>query len=133
MSQPAAPPAATVENSFEPFAAFLAQVAASDSLPDKIAPCDVALAFANHLVTIDPAKLPKAAQPQWHRLVTRLLKVASGQRPLPQRAIAGIASWPSARVAELLALVTAIEAEIARAANDRLIDETNERVSRAYL
>ena len=34
---------------------------------------------------------------------------------------------------ELLAAIRAIETQVARAANDRLADETNERVSRAYL
>ena len=38
-----------------------------------------------------------------------------------------------ARIGELIAAVRTIEAEIAREANDRLADETNERVSRAYL
>ena len=38
-----------------------------------------------------------------------------------------------ARVGELISAVRTIEAEIARTANDRLADATNERVSKAYL
>jgi hypothetical protein len=38
-----------------------------------------------------------------------------------------------ARIGELIAAVRAIETEIARETNDRLADETNARVARAYL
>jgi hypothetical protein len=111
------------------FTAFLATLA-TDGTP---APDAVAQAFAAHLGAIDPAKLPKAAQPLWQTLRTRLLKAPAGQSPVSPRAIAAIASWPSSRVAELITAIRLIEAEISAEANDRLADETNSQVSRAYL
>ena len=113
----------------EPFAAFLALVLSSELPPADAA----AKAFANHLASVDPAKLPKAARPLWQALITRLLKTRADKGRVPPAVIAGIASWPQTRVAELVAAVQAIESEIARAANDRLADETNERVSKSYL
>ena len=98
----------------------------------------VARAFAAHLASIDAAQLPPAAQPMWDRIVVRLLKAPASldrgaKSPIPERAIAAIASWPQARVNELVETVRAIAAEVERAANDRLADETNAQVSRAYL
>ena len=113
----------------EPFAAFLAMILEAE----RAEPDLIAQAFAIHLAAIEPAGLPKAAQPVWHTVVTRLLKAPAGQTPLPPRAIAAIGSWPMARVGELIAAIRSIEAEIAREANDRLADETNRRVARAYL
>jgi hypothetical protein len=114
---------------YEPFAAFLATILKSERAEPEL----IAQAFATHLAQIDSAKLPKAAQPVWQTLVTKLLKTQADKVPLPPRAIAGIGSWPMARIGELIAAVRHIEAEIAREANDRLADETNQRVSRAYL
>lgn len=120
----------------EPFAAFLTAIApaepATGGEPPRAEPARIADAFARHLSGINSAKLPKAAQPVWTALVTHLLK-STVDRPLPPRAMAAIASWPMARIGELIGAVRKIEAEIAREANDRLADETNERVSRAYL
>jgi hypothetical protein len=113
----------------EPFAAFLADILDAE----RADPALIARAFALHLATAELVKLPKAAQPTWQSLVTRLLKVPGDTHPIPASASAAIASWPMARVGELIAAVRFIEAEIARAANDRLADETNERVSRSYL
>ncbi len=111
------------------FAAFLATILQSERAdPDLIAQ-----AFATHLAAIDPANLPKAAQPVWTTAVTKLLKAPADKTPISPRAIAAIGSWPMARIGELITAVRAIEAEIAREANDRLADETNARVARAYL
>lgn len=119
----------TNADGYEPFAAFLATILKSE----RAEPDLIAQAFAQHLAFIDPVKLPKAAQPVWATLVTKLLKASADKVPLPARAIAGIGSWPMARVGELIAAVRTIEAEIARRANDNLADETNTRVSKAYL
>ena len=113
----------------EPFAAFLATILTSERAEPEL----IAQAFALHLAAIDPGKLPKTAQPIWNSLVARLLKTPADKIPLQPRAIAAIGSWPMARIGELIAAVRSIEAEIAREANDRLADETNQRVSRAYL
>jgi hypothetical protein len=114
---------------YEPFAAFLTTILKSE----RAEPDLIAQAFATHLASIDPVRLPKAAQPVWATLVTKLLKAPADKVPLPPRAIAGIGSWPMARVGELISAVRTIEAEIARTANDNLADETNARVSKAYL
>lgn len=105
--------------------AFLA-VADAGATPDGIA-----AAFAQHVASLDAGKLPPAAQQQWE-ILRRLLK-APGAGPIPARAVNALASWPAARVRDLVDAVRALAAEVSRAANDRLADETNERVSRAYL
>lgn len=113
----------------EPFAAFLTMILQAERAEPEL----IAQAFATHLAFVDPGKLPKTAQPIWSSLVARLLKTPADKIPLQPRAIAAIGSWPMARIGELIAAVRSIEAEIAREANDRLVDETNSRISRAYL
>lgn len=95
------------------------------------APDAVAVAFARHLADLDASKLPPAAQQQWD-IVRRLLK-APGSGAVPARATNAMSSWPTARISELVDAVRALAADVSRATNDRLADETNERVSRAYL
>lgn len=93
----------------------------------------VAQAFGQHLAGLDARQLPAAAQPAWERIETRLLKAPAGQSPIPPRQIKAIASWPASRVDELIEAIRRVATEVERAANDRLADETNTRVSRAYL
>lgn len=92
----------------------------------------VAVAFATHLAALDAGKLPPRALADWER-VTQLLKAPAGQRPIPARVIAAIASWPSGRVATLAATIHAVTVAVEQAANDQLADETNASVARAYL
>ena len=97
------------------------------------APQDVAQAFAVHLAALDARKLPPSAQSGWKQIATRMLKAPAGKSPIPPRQVAAIASWPLARVTELIESLRAIAVDVERAANDQLADETNERVARAYL
>ena len=119
--------ASNLEQIAHKLAAFLAEA------NDPSAADAIAAAFARHLANLDAAKLPPSARRLWERIVTRLLKAPAGKAPIPPRCMAVIASWPCVRIAELVDAVRGIEAEVARAINDRLSDETNERVSRAYL
>ena len=105
--------------------AFLA-VADAGGTPDVIA-----TAFAQHLAGLDAGKLAPAAQQLWE-IVRRLLK-APGCGAISARAVNALSSWPAARIRELIEAVRALAVEVSRAVNDRLADDTNERVSRAYL
>ena len=97
------------------------------------APEAVAQAFAVHLASLDVRQLPPAARLAWDGIVMRLLKVPAATVPIPGQAIGRIASWPSARITELISALRSIAVDAGRAANDRLADETNARISRAYL
>jgi hypothetical protein len=81
----------------EPFASFLATILKAERAEPEL----IAQAFAVHLAAVDPAKLPKAAQPVWNKLVTRLLKTPADKVPISPRGHRGhrlVAHGPHRRV-----------------------------------
>jgi hypothetical protein len=112
----------------EAFAAFLTEIDSGASAdPDAIA-----AAFARHLAGITTAGLPAGAQPNWDRIVVRLLKSPLGKTP-GDRAIDAIRSWPSSRIAELIGEVAAIHEHLQQRANDRMEDEFRTKIAHSYL
>ena len=96
------------------------------------APSAEAAAAATRLiahVTIDA--LPAPAQGHW-RDATRLMKVPA-DKPISEKAVESIRSWPAARVAELRGHVEKIHAVLEKAENDRLEDEIRDNIRRHYL
>lgn len=91
----------------------------------------VAAAVAAHLATITTAQLPVTAQLIWQERIVRALKADAG-KPLPQRAMASIRSWPSARVGELQAALAELEAILIAAENDALHEVIYAEISRHY-
>lgn len=91
----------------------------------------IAAAAATHLSDIDPSGLPLAAQTIWTDKIARPLR-ADPAKPLPEPAVAGLRSWPAARLQQL---VRALE-ELERIVTDTEIDARNEiiraTISREY-
>lgn len=94
-------------------------------------PDEVAKAIATHLGTLTDMGLPLTARTIWRDRIARPLKGPSG-KPLPARTVAAIASWPTARVADLVAALREIEAIIADAENDARNEIIYAEISRAY-
>lgn len=91
----------------------------------------VAAAMAAHLSDLKASDLPLPAQVIWVDRVVRALK-ADPTKPLPPRALASIRSWPSARVAGLLATLAEIEAIVEDAFNDAEHEVIYAEISRTY-
>ncbi|MDX2157924.1 MAG: hypothetical protein SFW09_15605 [Hyphomicrobiaceae bacterium] len=91
----------------------------------------VASAFAAHLAQLTSANLPPLAQSAW-RSIARLLK-APAERPIPERAILAVRSWPAARLDELLAHAREIQVVLEKLDNERLEDEIRDEIRRHYL
>lgn len=91
----------------------------------------IAAAFAEHLGEVNVATLPAAAQAHW-REVARLLK-SPADKPIPDKAISAIRSWPAARLDELLALVRQTDEVLEKLENERLEDEIRDSIRRHYL
>lgn len=108
------------------FSACLGDIADNGSTADSIA-----AAVAAHLATITVAQLPLPAQLIWRERVVRSLK-ADADKPLPQRAMASIRSWPSARVSELQAALAELQAILITAENDALHEVIYAEISRHY-
>ena len=91
----------------------------------------IAAAIVAHLATITAARLPLAAQLIWREKVARPLK-ADAAKPLPQRSVAAIRSWPSARIRDLRAALGDIESLLVDAENDALHEAIYADISRHY-
>ena len=104
---------------------FLAAVAGNRD------PAHVAASFAQHLAALTTQKLPASAQGQW-REVARLLK-APAEKPIPERAVAAIKSWPGARIGELIAQIEKLHEILDKLENERLEDEIRDSIRRHYL
>jgi hypothetical protein len=91
----------------------------------------IAAAFAEHLGQMTASALPASAQAHW-RDVARLLK-SPAEKPVPDKAIGAIRSWPAARLTELLALTAKTDAILERLENERLEDEIRDKIRRHYL
>jgi len=104
---------------------FLAAISEHDD------PGSVASAFENHLTQLSTGTLPPLAHPHWFD-AARLLKVPA-DKPVPDKAVAAIKSWPVARVAELRDHIRQIHAVLEKAENDRLEDEIRDSIRRHYL
>lgn len=91
----------------------------------------VASAMRRHLAKITVTSLPEAAQLIWRERVARPLK-ANAEKPLTERAIASIRSWPSQRVAELQAAFTEIEAILEGHENELAHEVIYTEISRTY-
>ncbi len=90
-----------------------------------------AAAAAQHLAPVTADALPVPAQAHWRDL-TRLLKVPA-EKPISEKALAGMKSWPTARVVELIEQARKIHAVLEKAENERLEDEIRDSIRRHYL
>ncbi len=106
------------------FAKFLADTSREES-------AEAAAAASMHLAHTTVDALPNSAQAHW-RDVARLLKVPA-DKPIPEKAVASIKSWPATRVTELRKHVRQIHAVLEKAENDRLEDEIRDSIRRHYL
>jgi hypothetical protein len=77
----------------------------------------IAAAVAAYLAQLTAAGLPDAVKPFWREQVARRLK-ADPDKPIPERVIAALRSWPLARGAGLIAALTELEALMADAETD---------------
>ncbi len=87
--------------------------------------------MAAHFAELKASDLPLAAQVIWIDRVVRPLK-ADALKVLPARAFSALRSWPSARVAQLVAVLAEIEAIIVDAENDALHEVIYVEISRTY-
>ncbi|MGE0765140.1 MAG: hypothetical protein AB7L90_01630 [Hyphomicrobiaceae bacterium] len=92
---------------------------------------DFAAAAARELADLDPGTLPLAAQTIWTDKVARPLR-ADPAKPLSETDVAGLRSWPSARLRQLVRALREIE----RIVKEDEIDARNEiiraTISREY-
>lgn len=91
----------------------------------------VSAAMLRALATVRAGEMPLAAQTIWRERVARPLK-AQATRPLQPASISLIRSWPTARVADLVAALSEIEALLAEAENDARNEVIYAEISRAY-
>lgn len=91
----------------------------------------VASAVARHLAATVAADLPPAAQLIWQARIARPLK-SDPAKPLPERAIASLRSWPSARIGDLVAALAEIEGLLIEAENEVHHEIIYAEISRAY-
>ena len=101
------------------------------ALGDELGAETVAAAFALHLAPITVNALPAQVQPHW-RDVARLLK-SPADRPISEKAIAAVRSWPTARVGELVAVLQAADGILEALENERQEDEIRDKIRRHYL
>ena len=91
----------------------------------------IANALAEHLSDVTAGQLPPAAQFVWLERIVRPFK-ATAAKPISQRAISGIRSWPSARIADLISAIEDIERLLIDAENDARNEIIYAEISRAY-
>lgn len=91
----------------------------------------VARSFGRVLAGIALADLPPPAQLQWAERIARPLKT-DAMRPIPERAVGAIRSWPSARIADLVAAVAEIETVLVDTENEALNVAIYVEISRTY-
>lgn len=108
------------------FTACCAEIAAGGRSVDA-----VAAAIARHLGPTTSADLPPPARPIWQDRVAHPLK-ADPAKPLPERAIGSIRSWPSARARDLHTALTEIEAMLVEAENEAHHEAIYAEISRTY-
>ena len=108
------------------FAACCADIADNGCNADT-----VAAAVAVHLREVTSADLPPSARLLWFERVARPLKVDAA-KPLSERAIAAIRSWPATRANELHAALTELDAIIAEAENEAHHEAIYAEISRTY-
>lgn len=108
------------------FAAALAAISSKERQPDV-----VAAAFTANLAAVTAAALPPAGATIWRDRIARPLK-ADGGKPLPPRAMAGIASWPGTRIASLVEALGEIAAILVEAENEARNEVIYAEISRAY-
>ncbi|MEZ5817344.1 MAG: hypothetical protein R3D44_09700 [Hyphomicrobiaceae bacterium] len=91
----------------------------------------MASALSRHITGLKPNELPTAARTIWADRVARPLK-ASAHKPLSQRSIAMVRSWPSARVEQLAAALAAIAEAVEEAEIDARNEIVRAAISREY-
>lgn len=87
--------------------------------------------LAQHLPSLTVNGLPAAAQPIW-REIAAMLK-ADPAKPLPQRTIDAISSWPKDRAARLAERLRQLHGVLEKIENERMEDEIRDRIRRYYL
>jgi hypothetical protein len=105
---------------------FLRALADSDHSAERIAAC-----FHEHISTLPQADLPPSAQDAWNH-VTHLLRTPA-DKPIPDKAVLAIRSWPQSRVNELMTHIRHLRAALEKVENDRLEDEIRDTIRRHYL
>ncbi len=108
------------------FAACCAEFAGNDASPDT-----VASAMARHLAKVAVVSLPPAAQLIWRDRVARPLR-ADAEKPLAERAVGAIRSWPSQRVGELQSALVEIDAILEIHENELAHEVIYTEISRTY-
>lgn len=112
----------------ERMSACVTEIKAAGEPPDADV---VAAAIARHLDKLKPGELPPTANALWHERIARPLK-SDPARPLTQRAVASIRSWPSVRIMELVAAFLELERLLTEAENDAHNEVIFAEISRAY-
>ncbi len=123
MATPTTPPRSPA---MQAVTAFLEDIAAHGETSDCIAS-----AAASSLTGITTSSLPPEGHPLWRDLARRLK--APADRPLPERAVEAMRSWPNARGAEIIDLVRRLHAVLQQRENEHWEDEIRDKLRHNYL
>jgi len=88
-------------------------------------------AAAKHLADLDPQALPLVAQTMWTDHVARALK-ADGTKPLSAHGVAGLRSWPAARLKPFVRALGEIERIVREAEIEARNEIVRATISREY-
>jgi len=105
---------------------FLRALPDSDHSAGHVATC-----FHEHISALSRADLPPSAQDAWNH-VTRLLRTPA-DKPIPDKAVLAIRSWPQSRANDLTTHIRHLRAALEKVENDRLEDEIRDKIRRHYL
>ncbi|MBS0242806.1 MAG: hypothetical protein JSS20_11565 [Proteobacteria bacterium] len=94
-------------------------------------PDSLATAFTNHLARLTVSQLPSDGQVVW-RDIARLVKF-DAEKPVPEKVIAAIRSWPAQRCADLVEHIRRLHAILEKRENERLEDEIRDSIRHHYL
>lgn len=94
-------------------------------------PFAAAAALEKHLGAVTTGLLPPPAQVLWTERIARALK-SDPAKPLPQRAVSAIRSWPLSRIDDLVSVLTQIRAVLVETENEALHEAIYAEISRAY-
>ena len=88
-------------------------------------------AITSDLRKITTGHLPPAARVIWAERIARPMR-AEPTKPIPQRVLAGMRSWPSARMAKLIEALAAIQAILKETEEEAQHEAIYVEISRAY-
>jgi hypothetical protein len=110
----------------EQFVTCCEEISETGADPDALS-----AAIATHLGDVSLEVLPPAAHFVWQERVARPLK-ADAEKPLTERAINGIRSWPSARASDLYEALRELDKIIEDAVNEAHHVAIYVEISRTY-